>query len=240
MRLRYGPAGRPPQTARPQYSPPRADPGPGPGPAPEPPPAPPNRPDRAGTARPHAGTEGSAESNEMWAKGSGAGPRAGLRRGHGPGWRRPNGNRCTGSYAERLDRKRCGAANRTEVRPGAIRRRRQDGRRRDRHGPDRTHRGPAPPQGRFTVADSRPDIDARRPSWECAVPGRPCQAPLRFDRTPGFARANRFRGVRRPWPRRAAGCNPPGAWVGSMRRRGASARGGPGRTPAPSRPAKGV
>ena len=31
-----------------------------------------------------------------------------------------------------------------------------------------------------------------------AVPGRPCRAPLRFDRT-GFARANRFRSVETPW-----------------------------------------
>ena len=60
---------------------------------------------------------------------------------------------------------------------------------------------------------SRPDVDARCSSWErlflgtlvsrphpwdAPFPGRPCRAPLRFDRT-GFARANRFRSVKRPW-----------------------------------------
>ena len=34
--------------------------------------------------------------------------------------------------------------------------------------------------------------------WDAPFPGHPCQVPFRFDRT-GFARANRFRSVERPW-----------------------------------------
>ena len=87
-----------------------------------------------------------------------------------------------------------------------------------------------PYQGHFTLTGSRPDVDAHRLSWERRVlqtlvsrPHRsaavlpshlragykrsenaPCRATLRFDRT-GFARANRFRGVKRPCRRAARG-----------------------------------